>query len=53
VVIETTRKVHWHANKMLIVNTNHCRTELDTVQYVIDKCGYRETGTPGEGDILW
>jgi hypothetical protein len=20
---------------------------------VIDKCGYRETANPGEGDILW
>lgn len=38
---------------MLVVNTNHCRSELDTVQYVIDKCGYREALQPGEGDILW
>jgi len=36
-----------------VVNTNHCRTELDTVQYVIDKYGYRESTVPGEGSILW
>jgi hypothetical protein len=45
--------MQWQTNKMLIINTNHCRSELDTVQYVIDKCGYRETVNPGEGDILW
>ena len=38
---------------MLVINTNHSRTELDTVQYVIDKCGYKETTSPGDGDILW
>jgi hypothetical protein len=38
---------------MLLINTNHCRSELDTIQYVVDKCGYRETANPGEGDILW
>lgn len=36
------RKMQWQVSKMLVVNTNHCRSELDTVQYVIDKCGYRE-----------
>ena len=28
---------------MIVVNTNHCRSEIDTVQYVIGKNGYRET----------
>ena len=36
-----------------MVNTNHCRGELDTVQYVIDRCGFKETNNPGEGNILW
>jgi NADPH-dependent glutamate synthase beta subunit-like oxidoreductase len=26
-----------------VINTNHCRSELDTIQYVIGKNGYRET----------
>jgi hypothetical protein len=25
------------------INTTHCRQEIDTVQYVINKYGYRET----------
>ena len=37
----------------IVVNTNHCRGELDTVQYVIGKNGYRETNQPGDGSILW
>jgi len=37
----------------LVVNTSHCRAELDTVQYVIDKFGYRETTQAGDGNILW
>ncbi len=45
--------MQWKMPRMLVVNTNHCRSELDTVQYVIDKCGFREAGQAGEGDILW
>jgi hypothetical protein len=37
----------------IVVNTNHCRGELDTIQYVIDRCGFRESNQAGEGDILW
>jgi hypothetical protein len=37
----------------MVINTNHCRGELDTIQYVIDRCGFRETNQAGEGDILW
>ena len=29
--------------KNIVVNTLHCRLEVDTVQYVISKYGYRET----------
>lgn len=28
--------------KHIVINTAHCRQEIDTVQYVISKCGYRE-----------
>ena len=28
--------------KNIFVNTAHCRLEIDTVQYVINKYGYRE-----------
>ena len=29
--------------KNIVVNTIHCRNEVDTVQYVVSKFGYRET----------
>lgn len=35
------------------MNTQHCRTELDTVQYVIKKYGYRETRDTGDGNMYW
>lgn len=35
------------------MNTNHCRAELDTLQYVIDKNGYKESTAAGDGNILW
>lgn len=38
---------------VLTVNTNHCRAELDTLQYVIDKHGFKETTQAGDGNILW
>ena len=53
VLLSRRMQIQWQTNKMLVINTNHCRSELDTVQYVIDKSGYRETANPGEGDILW
>lgn len=39
--------------KPLVVNTIHCRSELDTVQYVIERNGYKESNNTGEGNILW
>ena len=39
--------------KNITVNTQHCRTELDTVQYVIKKFGYRETRDTGDGNMYW
>jgi hypothetical protein len=38
---------------MLIINTIHCRSELDTVQYVIERNGYKESQVPGDGHVLW
>lgn len=35
------------------MNTLHCRAELDTIQYVIKKYGYRETRETGEGNLYW
>ena len=35
------------------MNTRHCRGELDTLQYVIGKNGYRESTRNGEGSVLW
>jgi Tubulin-tyrosine ligase family len=26
---------------------------LDTVQYVVDRCGYKETSLVGEGNVQW
>ena len=39
--------------KNVTINTIHCRTELDTVQYVIKKFGYRETRESGDGNMYW
>lgn len=37
----------------IVVNTYHCRSEVDTVQYVISKYGYRETRNQTDGNILY
>lgn len=37
----------------MVVNTQHCRTEVDLIQYVIKKYGYRESNDPGEGNLYW
>ena len=37
----------------MIVSTNHCRQELDTIQYVVKKYGYRETRESAEGNLIW
>ena len=37
----------------LIVNTHHCRAELDTVQYVIKKYGYKETRDINQANVSW
>lgn len=39
--------------KNIIVNTNHCRQELDTIQYVVKKFGYRESREQGDGNLFW
>jgi len=41
--------------KHIVINTAHCRQEIDTVQYVISKCGYREQphSANADGNILW
>lgn len=36
-----------------MVNTQHCRGELDTVQYVVKKYGYKESRDQGEGNLFW
>lgn len=37
----------------MLVNTSHCRAELDTVQYCVKKYGYRETRDQHEGNLIW
>ena len=37
----------------IVINTYHCRQEVDTVQYVISKYGYRETRQQTDGNILY
>ena len=37
----------------MIVSTNHCRQELDTIQYVVKKYGYRESRENNEGNLIW
>lgn len=39
--------------KNIFVNTNYCRNEVDTVQYVINKHGYKEVTTASEGHLFW
>ena len=40
-------------SNVVTINTAHCRFELETLQYIIEKYGYRETTLPGDGDLLW
>ena len=42
-----------HKRKNVVVNTQHCRGELDTVQYVVKKYGYRESRDQGDGNLYW
>ena len=39
--------------KNIVVNTIHCRNEVDTVQYVVSKFGYKETRVAADGNIFW
>lgn len=39
--------------KNIVVNTNHCRTEIDTLQYVVNKYGYREAASAADGNLIW
>ena len=39
--------------KNIFINTTHCRQEIDTVQYVINKYGYREMTGNQDGNLLW
>ena len=39
--------------RIVVVNTNHCRSEIDTIQYVINKYGYREANSNQDGNLLW
>ena len=39
--------------KNVLVNTSHCRAEIDTVQYVVNKFGYREAVDRDEGNLIW
>jgi hypothetical protein len=36
-----------------VVNTSHCRQEIDTIQYVVNKYGYRESNSAQDGNLLW
>ena len=40
-------------NRHVIVNTRHCRAEIDTLQYVVNKFGYKEAVDPHEGNLMW
>jgi len=39
--------------KFVVVNTSHCRAEIDTVQYVVNKFGYREAVDRDDGNLIW
>lgn len=36
-----------------MINTQHCRAEVDTLHYVIKKCGFRETKDPLDSNMYW
>ena len=36
-----------------MVNTRHCRGEVDTLQYVVNKFGYKEAADPHDGNLMW
>ena len=40
-------------NKYVLVNTRHCRAEIDTLQYVVNKYGYKEATEAHEGNLIW
>ena len=37
----------------VLVNTRHCRAEIDTLQYVVNKFGYKEAADAHEGNLMW
>lgn len=39
--------------KHVLVNTRHCRAEIDTLQYVVNKFGYKEATEPHDGNLMW
>lgn len=49
VVVPPERK----QKRNVFVNTSHCRAEIDTVQYVVNKFGYREATERDEGNLIW
>lgn len=40
-------------NRYVLVNTRHCRAEIDTLQYVVNKFGYKEATEAHEGNLMW
>jgi hypothetical protein len=39
--------------KNMVVNTHYCRTEIDLIQYVIKKYGYKESSDHSECNLYW
>lgn len=37
----------------MLVNTSHCKAEVDTIQYVVRKHGYRESKESSDGNLIW
>lgn len=39
--------------KHIVISTAHCKSELDTIQYVINKQGFREATNSNDGNLIW
>jgi hypothetical protein len=40
-------------SRHVVVNTRHCRAEIDTLQYVVNKFGYKEAADAHDGNLMW
>jgi hypothetical protein len=42
-----------YIKNVFAINTSMCRSELELIQFVIQKCGFLETTLTGAGNLYW